>query len=53
MFGKKIKVEEIGVLRLKLRTKILNYIGHQLSSSELEELENEIFAIFGVKTKSK
>lgn len=51
MFGK-VKVEKIGigVLRLKLRTKLLDYIGEKgLTSEKLEQLENDIFKIFGVK----
>lgn len=49
MFGK-VKVEKSGILRLKLRTKLLDYIGEKgLTSDQLEQLENDIFEMFGVK----
>jgi len=49
MFGK-VRVEKSGILRLKLRTKLFDYIGDDcLTSEKLEELENDIFSIFGVK----
>ena len=50
MFGKKVKVEKSGILRLKLRTKLLDYIGEKgLTTNELEQLENDIFEIFEIK----
>lgn len=49
MFGKIPKIEEKAVLRLKLRTKLLDYIGEQLSPNQMEQLENDIFEIFGRK----
>ena len=48
MFGR--SVDKIGILRLKLRTKILDYIGEKvLTPDELESLEYDILEICGVK----
>jgi hypothetical protein len=49
MFGK-VKVDDVGVLRLNLKTKILDYIGEDvLTPDEVDTLVYDILDIFKVK----
>lgn len=49
MFRRIPKIDKKAILRLKMRTKLLDYYGEQLSPNQMEQLENDIFAIFGVE----